>query len=317
MVALLEDRMAARVCILVPRGISGKREGGLSNAILCARPRTYNDAFHWQALKAHAYVMSELNRFVAVAEQAARVGGQVLQDWKGRFQIREKGPADLVTDADEASQEAVRRTILSAFGDHDVLAEEDRALQERRSEYRWIVDPLDGTTNYVHGVPHYAVSVALEHGGELLAGAVYDPSAKECFVAARGAGSRLNGKPMRASDTTSLAAALVAVSFPPLVEPGSRSLEDFLKVIVRSRAVRRTGSAALNLCYVAAGRFDAYSARETRAWDVAAGALLVQEAGGTIVGIDGLPFTFEKPQFIATGTRALNETLMELIGDRR
>jgi myo-inositol-1(or 4)-monophosphatase len=259
--------------------------------------------------------MNDLKHFLTVAEQAARVGGRVLQDWRGRFSVREKGPADLVTDADEASQEVVRLTILTAFPDHDVLAEEDRALEERRSDYRWIVDPLDGTTNYVHGVPHYAVSIAMEHNGRLIAAAVYDPSADECFTAGLGVGARVNSTPIRASETTVLDEALVAVSFPALVERGSRSLEDFLKLIVRSRAVRRTGSAALNLCYVAAGRFDAYSARETRPWDVAAGALLVQEARGVIVGIDGRPFTVDKPQFIATGTPELNAALLELIGD--
>ncbi len=133
--------------------------------------------------------MNDLKHFLAVAEEAARVGGRVLQDWKGRFSVREKGPADLVTDADEASQEAVRRTILAAFRDHDVLAEEDRALKERKSDYRWIVDPLDGTTNYVHGVPHYAVSVAMEHNGRLIAAAVYDPTADECFTAGFGDGA--------------------------------------------------------------------------------------------------------------------------------
>jgi myo-inositol-1(or 4)-monophosphatase len=261
--------------------------------------------------------MGESNRFLIVAERAARVGGVVLQDWRGRFSVREKGPADLVTDADEASQEAVRQVIQAEFPGHDVLAEEDRALAERRSEYRWVIDPLDGTTNYVHGVPHYAVSVALEHNGQLIAAAVFDPCADECFTAGHRVGAKLNRRPMRASDTEALTDALVAVSFPPTVEPGSRSLEDFEKLVVRARAVRRTGSAALNLAYVAAGRFDAYSARETRPWDVAAGALLVQEAGGSIVGIDGGPFTIEKPQFIATGSAELNATLLAMIGDAR
>ncbi len=143
----------------------------------------------------------DLSPFLAVAEEAARVGGRVLQDWKGRFSVREKGPADLVTDADEASQEAVRKTILAAFPDHDVLAEEDRALEERRSDYRWIVDPLDGTTNYVHGVPHYAVSIAMEHSGRLMAAAVYDPSADECFTAGIGTGAgELEADPCQRDD---------------------------------------------------------------------------------------------------------------------
>jgi myo-inositol-1(or 4)-monophosphatase len=252
--------------------------------------------------------------FVSVCERSARAGAAVLLEWRGRFRAREKGPSDLVTEADEASQEAVRRVILAAFPDHDILGEEDSAPLVRRSAYRWIVDPLDGTTNYVHGVPQYGVSVALEHDAKLLAGAVYDPSADECFAAARGDGARLNGEPIRASATSDLSSALVAVSFPARVEVGSRPMQDFEKVIVRARGVRRTGSAALNLCYVACGRFDAYFARETKAWDVAAGALLVVEAGGTITGIDGQEFCVDRPQFLAAGSAKLHAELHALVG---
>jgi myo-inositol-1(or 4)-monophosphatase len=239
-----------------------------------------------------------------------------LAEWKGRFKAREKGPSDFVTEADEAAQEAVRRLIISHFPDHDVLGEEDAAPLVRRSPYRWIVDPLDGTTNYVHNVPHYAVSVALEHEGKLLAGTVYDSSFDECFTAARDKGAWLNGKPIHVSGTTDIGAGLIAVSFPARVHAGSRSLLDFEKVIVRARAIRRTGSAALNLCYVACGRFDAYWAHETKAWDVAAGALLVTEAGGTITGIDGAPFSVDRPKFIAAGSAELHTALLSLIGDQ-
>jgi myo-inositol-1(or 4)-monophosphatase len=259
--------------------------------------------------------MSINNEFATVCERAARAGAAVLMDWKGRFRAREKGPSDLVTEADEASQEAVRCAILEAFPDHDVLGEEDSAPLVRRSPYRWIVDPLDGTTNYVHGVPQYAVSVALEHQGKLLAGTVYDPSADECFTAALGQGARLNGEPISTSATSDVSLALVAVSFPARVVLGSRPMQDFEKVIVRAQAVRRSGSAALNLCYVGCGRFDAYFARETKAWDVAAGALLVSEAGGTITGIDGQDFSVDRPKFLAAGSAKLHAELYELVGD--
>ena len=230
--------------------------------------------------------------------------------------MREKGPADLVTEADLAAQEAVRGVILATYPDHDVLGEEDTSELVRRSPYCWIIDPLDGTTNYVHGVPHYAVSVAVAHDDRVLAGVVLDPSTDECFRAEREAGAWLNRETIRTSANDKLAEGLIAVSFPTQVEVGSRPLEDFEKVVVRSRAVRRTGSAALNLCYVACGRFDAYFARETKAWDVAAAALLVSEAGGTITGIDGRPFSLARPRFIAAGSPTLHAELFALIGDR-
>ena len=253
--------------------------------------------------------------FVKVCEKSARVGAKALMAWKGRIHVREKGPADLVTEADLASQEAVQATVLGAFPDHDFLAEEDSVQAPRRSAYRWIVDPLDGTTNYIHGVPQYAVSVALEHDGQVLVGTVYDPSADECFTAVRGEGARLNGERFRTSTATDIAQAMVAVSFPARVELGSRPLLDFERVVVRCRAVRRSGSAALNLCYVACGRYDAYFARETKAWDVAAGALLVSEAGGTITDFYGKSFSLERPAFVAAASAELHAELIQLVGD--
>jgi myo-inositol-1(or 4)-monophosphatase len=258
--------------------------------------------------------MNVSNEFIKVCENSARAGAKALLAWKGRFKVREKGPADLVTEADLASQEAVHSIIRGAYPDHDFLAEEDAAPKTRQSDYRWIVDPLDGTTNYVHGVPQYAVSVALEHDGLLLVGTVYDPSADECFSAVRGEGASLNGERFTSSQTADISHALVAVSFPARVERGSRPMVDFENVVVRCRAIRRSGSAALNLAYVACGRYDAYFARETKAWDVAAGALLIQEAGGIITGIDGRPFSLERPTFIAAGSAVLHAELFELVG---
>ena len=149
-----------------------------------------------------------------------------------------------------------------------------------RAEYRWIVDPLDGTTNFVHGVPHYCVSLALERNGELLVGAVYDPLLEECFTAAAGQGAWLNGRPIHTSQVSLLSEALAAVGFPPKVTRDSPDLLLFLEMVCRCQAIRRTGSSALNLCYLAAGRFDLYWSYSTNIWDVAAGVLILREAGG-------------------------------------
>jgi myo-inositol-1(or 4)-monophosphatase len=232
-----------------------------------------------------------------------------------------------------ASQETVRRILLSAFPDHDFLSEEEPVVpgsatmaEESAGEsapspptavagrFRWIVDPLDGTTNYVHRIPEFAVSLALERGGEVLVGCVFNPVAGECYTARRGGGAFLNGRRLAVSAATKLSQALVAASFPPKVEVGSRPLLDFNRVIVACQSIRRTGSAALNLCYVAAGRFDAYWARETKIWDVAAGSLMIQEAGGIITSFDGGPLRLDRPQFIAACTERLHHELRTIVG---
>jgi myo-inositol-1(or 4)-monophosphatase len=270
-----------------------------------------------------------MSEILKVCEQAARAGGEVLLDWAERFSVREKGPSDLVTEADLASQETVRKILLSSFPNHEFLSEEEPVAEEsspggtsRESaccsveshSYRWIVDPLDGTTNYVHHIPEFAVSIALERGGDVLVGCVYNPIANECYTAKQGAGAFLNGRRLTASRVTELSQAVVAASFPPKIEPGSRPLIDFNRVIVACQSIRRTGSAALNLCYVAAGRFDAYWARETKIWDVAAGSLMIREAGGLITSLDGLPLRLDRPQFIAAGTESLHRQLSEIVG---
>ncbi len=259
-----------------------------------------------------------MDDFLTVCERAARAGGAVLLDWAEKFTVREKGPNDLVTEADLASQEAIRSILLSAFPTHRFLSEEDPVDSappaQDADRPRWIVDPLDGTTNYVHRIPEYAVSIALEQAGQVIVGCVFSPVANECYLAKRGGGAWLNGARLRASRVASLEDALVAVSFPPKIEPDSRALADFNQVIVRCQSLRRTGSAALNLCYVAAGRFDAYWARETKSWDVAAGSLMVEEADGRITGLDGRAFSLDRPQFIAAGTETLRQDLQRIAG---
>ena len=252
--------------------------------------------------------------YLRVCESAVRAGGRVVQDWAGRFDVRKKGPADLVTQADLASQEIVRKTVLGAFPDHCLLGEETEPGQSAadRAEYRWIVDPLDGTTNYVHGVPHYCVSLALERNGRLLVGAVYDPVLDECFTAVDGRGARLNGQPIHASGVSTISEALAAVGLPPNVQPDAPDLRLFLEMLPRCQAIRRTGSSALNLCYLAAGRFDLYWSYSTHVWDVAAGVLIVREAGGCVTSPDGGEFSLEEASFLAAATPELHARLREV-----
>ena len=255
------------------------------------------------------------NEFVEVCERAAREGGKVLLDWVGRFKVREKGPADLVTEADLAAQEAVRAVLMKAHPDFGFIGEETahEPNENDLAEYRWIVDPLDGTTNYVHQLPGYAVSIALARNGKALAGVVFDPIANECYTAAADQGAFLNGQPIQVSGIRDISAALVAASFAAKVTPDIPELQEFLRVIVEAQAVRRLGSAALNLCYLAAGRFDAYWAGETKIWDIAAGSLIVQEAGGTITSLDGSPFFIARPRFVAAATPQLHAQMLGFV----
>jgi len=260
--------------------------------------------------------------YIKVCEEAARAGGAVLLEKAGHVQVREKGPADLVTEADLASQDAIRRVILGAFPDHCVLGEEDSPQVAPRPDpprFRWLVDPLDGTTNYVHGVPHYSVSVALERAGELLAATVYNPVSGECFTAAAGAGAFLDGhggpedgrERLGTSEVARLSDSLAAVGFPPNVQLDSPDLRVFLKAVPQCQAIRRTGSAALNLCYLAAGRFDVLWTFSTRVWDVAAGVLLIREAGGIVTSVDGGDLVLDDGCLLAAANRPL---LMQLRG---
>jgi myo-inositol-1(or 4)-monophosphatase len=256
-----------------------------------------------------------VDNFLQVCENAVRAGGRVVQDWAGRFDVRKKGPADLVTQADLASQEVVRKTVLGAFPDHCLLGEESEpdALKPGRAEYRWIVDPLDGTTNYVHGVPHYCVSLALERNGHLLVGAVHDPVLDECFTAVDGRGAWLNGQPIHASGVSAISEALAAVGFPYNVQLDAPDLRLFQKMLPRCQAIRRTGSSALNLCYLAAGRFDLYWSYSTHVWDVAAGVLIVREAGGVVTSPDGGEFVLDDASFLAAATPELHARLREVV----
>ena len=230
----------------------------------------------------------------------------------GKITVRhKKNSFDLLTEADLAAQKAIEEIVLGAFPDHRFIGEEGCAGGD--SEYRWFVDPLDGTTNFVHGVPIFATSIALAKGDELLCGVIYNPVMEEFYSAERGKGAFLNGERIRTSNVPTLSESLVAVGFPTETKSDSPDLVAFLRAVPVSQAIRRTGSVALNLAFVAMGRFDAMWGFAPHPWDVAAGALLVLEAGGAVSRPDGTPLRFDDPSPIcATANSTLHVEVLRL-----
>lgn len=254
-----------------------------------------------------------LERLREVAAEAARVGGRELLDrLQQTRQIAFKGGIDLVTDADKASEAKIMALLRSAFPDHGILAEES-GQGGGAAPYRWIIDPLDGTTNYAHGVPHYCVSVGVEGPDGLLAGAILDPVRSELYVAARGLGATLNGQSLRVTDKTDLGQSLLATGFPyDLWANPERTLTLFDHFACKARGMRRMGSAALDLAYVAAGRYDGFFEFKLKAWDVAAGALLVREAGGAVTHLEGGPLDLGHCDVLASNG-ALHASMLEVV----
>lgn len=250
------------------------------------------------------------DEFLGVAVEAAHLGGHVLQDWVGRFSVREKSRANLVTEADEASQKAIHGLIADRFPQHGYLGEEG-LNSNTDADCCWIIDPLDGTSNYVHGFPYYAVSIALRSHGELIVGVVHDPCRNETFSAVRGKGARLNGRPIQTSGETQVASAMAMASLPIAADTTDPAIQRFLKAMSHFQTVQRTGSAALNLACVACGRIDAFWSTSLKPWDVAAGVLLVREAGGTVADIAGGPVDILVSSLLA----ASSETIVQDIAD--
>lgn len=239
---------------------------------------------------------ARLPEYLAAAVDAARTGAAVLESWRGRFNIREKARADLVSEADQASQDAVKAFLLGRFPEHQFVGEEEsfgKTIEQTRpapgGAPAWVVDPLDGTANYVHDVPAYCVSIGLVAAGRPVVGVIYDPRLDEMFAAAAGHGATLNGKPMRVSSIATVRDGMIATGFPSNYERQLRNLEVWRTVSSEAQSLRRNGSTALALAYVACGRFDGYWAFDNWAWDVAAGFTLVTEAGGTATALDGGP----------------------------
>jgi myo-inositol-1(or 4)-monophosphatase len=252
---------------------------------------------------------------LAVALEAAREAAATLLDHAHRpLEIREKGRrADLVTVADRASEAIVVERLRRAYPGATILAEES-GMRSGTSDERWIVDPLDGTTNYAHGYPLYCVSIAYERAGELIAGVVLAPALNECFAAERGAGAQLNGEPMRVSAIESVGDAMLCTGFHPA--DFQRNARCFERASARAQAVRRDGAAALDLAYTACGRFDGFWEWDLSPWDVAAGTLLVGEAGGRVTRIDGGRPALEARSMLASNRR-IHVELAAVLADER
>ncbi len=262
--------------------------------------------------------MNPVETYLQTAKAAAREAGRVLGDNYGnRGEIMYKGTVDLVTRFDRLAQDMIFRRLSDAFPDHGFLAEEglDRA---GASEFRWIFDPLDGTTNFAHTFPVFCVSVALQQQGSVILGVVYDPTRDELFEAVRGRGARLNGRPVTVSEVAELGRSLLATGFPYDVRTSSvNNVREFGEFIVRAQAVRRCGSAALDLCYVACGRFDGFWELKLKPWDVAAGALIVEEAGGNISNFEGGHFDPFAGEALASNGLIHGEMMTVLRGFKR
>jgi myo-inositol-1(or 4)-monophosphatase len=263
-----------------------------------------------------------LTKFAAVKDseeiertalRAARAAGRIHLKRLSRVTVtRKSNSIDLVTEADQESERAVIDVLQRAFPTHSVLAEESGA-NTHKSEHRWIIDPLDGTTNFAHGFPQFCVSIAYERRGRLETAVIYDAFKNECFTATRGKGARLKGKPIHVSHTDSLGTALLATGFPYDRRERRRFYLTFWEnFMLRTHGVRRTGSAALDLAYVACGRIDAFWEFGLKQWDVAAGALIVAEAGGRVTNMDGTPLDLNGAQIVASN-RHIHHDMLDAI----
>jgi len=247
--------------------------------------------------------------FAGVAEEIAREAGALLREFYAKgVETEYKGDVDLVTVADRTSEALIRERLTKAFPEHGIYGEEG-TRDQMESEFRWYVDPLDGTTNFAHGFPAFCVVLGLERrgaglaadaDGEMVAGVIYDPLRDEMFLAERGKGAFLNGRPIHVSKTRKLQESLTATGFPSQKRHASPNIHLYQQITLRSHGVRRAGSAALDLAYVACGRLDGFWEFNLNPWDTSAGFLLVEEAGGTVTHFDGGKFTLDSREVLAT-----------------
>jgi myo-inositol-1(or 4)-monophosphatase len=252
---------------------------------------------------------------LSTACDAAHAAGRILREQLGKAAVREKAPADLVTDADLAAQQAIETILMSRFPSHAFLGEEsteaDRQAAMSSGKPLWVVDPLDGTANFVHRLPSFSVSIALVEDNASSLGVVYDPIAETMYAVEAGGRPTRNGKPIRVSDCSRIEKAMVCCSFPPGVTRDAPDVSQFLNVLERSQSLRRLGSAALNLCYLAEGCLDAYWASSVKTWDVAAGYLIAKSAGAIFSSLDGGEFDLWHPQFVGSATDKLQQQMLD------
>jgi len=255
--------------------------------------------------------------FLDIATEAALAAGVVLQDYLGKLEdaITEKGrPGDLVTDADKASEQVILEVLRRHFPQHSILAEESGKLGNQDNEFLWAIDPLDGTTNYAHQYPCFAVSIGLMIDGVPKVGVIYDPFRDELFRAAAGLGATRNRRPIQVSQTAELGKSLLVSGFAyDRRETPDNNYAEFCHLTHLTQGVRRDGAAALDLAYVACGRVDGYWERGIAPWDVVAGIILVQEAGGNVTAYDGTPMKIESGRILATNGHLHDSLSQELI----
>ncbi|MER3524929.1 MAG: inositol monophosphatase [Ignavibacteria bacterium] len=240
---------------------------------------------------------------LSVAIEAAKEAGKFLKYSVGKvknIEMKQGEERNLVSEIDKASEERIITIIRRHFPTHAILAEESGA-SATSADYTWVIDPLDGTTNYLHGVPIFCVTIAIEYKGELIAGVVYDPNLDELFTAEKGSGAYLNGRRLNVSSTSKLINSLLVTGFPyDIAQNPENAIGHFVNFLVEAQGIRRLGSAALDLSYVAAGRFDGFWEVNLNPWDMAAGLLFVREAGGRVTDFAGAESTIYKKQVLAS-----------------
>jgi myo-inositol-1(or 4)-monophosphatase len=249
--------------------------------------------------------------------ELARGAGEILRrGYETHHAIAYKSEIDLVTEVDRQSEEWLLQQIGNRFPGHQVLAEETGGLSGDDA-HLWFVDPLDGTVNYAHGVPIFCVSLAYARRGELTLAAIYDPMRDECFSAERGRGALLNGHPIHVSETTDLNRSLLVTGFPyDIRTTPQNNLDNYARFALRSQGVRRLGAAALDLCYVAAGRFDGYWELSLKPWDVAAGILIAREAGAHVTTVDGNPDPVQPPCSVLAATPGIYDVMLAVLREK-
>jgi myo-inositol-1(or 4)-monophosphatase len=243
-----------------------------------------------------------MENFLSVAWQAAQLAGSLIREnWQRVKEVEYKSAIDLVTATDRESEKGIVDLLRKNFPGHSILAEEQTAITAPGSSYRWIIDPLDGTTNFAHSYPLFAVSIALEHDGEIVVGLVYDPLREERFSAIKRKGALLNDKPIKVSKVAELDKALLATGFPYDHRENVDFYLNFFRAFTRrAQGIRRAGAAALDLCYLACGRIDGFWELKLHAWDTAAGSLIVREAGGAVTDFSGKPFSIWSEETLAS-----------------
>ncbi|HVG02796.1 MAG TPA: inositol monophosphatase family protein [Nitrospira sp.] len=259
----------------------------------------------------------ECSNLLATAIRAARIGGTVLMEHaQTGFRIDYKAVINLVTDADRRAEDRIVQTIIAAHPTHRILAEERGQEGNADSPFQWIIDPLDGTTNFAHGFPFYSVSIGLEHDGESLLGVVLDPVRDELFTAISGQGAYVNEEPIHVSETNHLGKSLLVTGFSYNIrDTPNNNLDHFARLSLHAQGVRRTGSAALDLCYVAAGRFDGYWEVVLSPWDMAGGIVILREAGGIVSAITKEPFSLYGEELVATNG-LIHRQLLDILHQR-